>query len=80
MPEEAVEIEIRLIPITKDYFPPAEGKYLVRTVSATSYGRKFGKPELLLATVSFVEVKNELEYRIDVNNQTPTHISNKPIR
>lgn len=67
---------IVMIPYTKDYVPPQDGKYLVQTSSSF-----LKKPNMFAASVSlrWNEKLNKQECSIDVNNQVVTHISLFPV-
>ena len=78
-------MNLNLIEITKDFCIEKEGKYLVRTVSPNPglpHNRLADHESYLTANVSrhFNEKLQKWIMSIDVNNQTPTHISETPIK
>ena len=78
-------MNLNLIEITKDFCVEKEGKYLVRTTTPNPgmpHNRLADRETFLEARVTrhFNNKLNKWIMSIDVNNQTPTHISVAPLK
>ena len=67
-------MNITLIPITVDYMPEKEGKYLVKVETIPMKNIHY-----LQANVKKTFVNGKWAYSIDVSNQVVTHISSEPL-
>lgn len=75
-------MQINLKPIGF-FFPPREGKYLIRLISTNGYGELFDAEDFLTAHVKiFLNKLQEQEFTVDValKNRKITHISEEPIK
>lgn len=69
-------MNITLVPLTKDYLIPADGRYLVRTESV--FKKKVQYVDARCKR-TWNEKKGVFVTSIDVTNQTVTHISAEPL-
>jgi hypothetical protein len=72
------KITITMVEVTADFFPPSEGKYLVRTVSNNRLApdsEQYLQARLTIHTND----KGVRTWSVDVNNQVVTHISTQPL-